>query len=80
MRSMVERETQSRRPLIHGEEDTTVPIQQSRSMQRALKAAGLPGDLVVLENDDHHLSSTASRQKMLESLFIFLDRHLPVTP
>ncbi len=64
--------------LIHGEEDTTVPIQQSRSMQRALKAAGLPGDLVVLENDDHHLSSTASRQKMLESLFAFLDRHLPV--
>ncbi|MDO8296274.1 MAG: S9 family peptidase [Caulobacter sp.] len=66
--------------LIHGENDTTVPIQQSRSMQRALKAIGKPSDLVVLEADDHHLSSTASRTKMLESLFAFLDRHLPVAP
>lgn len=66
--------------LIHGEEDTTVPIQQSRTMQRALKAIGKPSDLVVLEADDHHLSSTASRTKMLESLFAFLDRHLPVAP
>lgn len=64
--------------LIHGENDTTVPIQQSRSMQRALKANGFTGDLVVLKDDDHHLSSTASRQLMLESLFAFLDRWLPV--
>lgn len=64
--------------LIHGEDDTTVPIQQSRTMQRALKANGFGGDLVVLEDDDHHLSSTASRQRMLESLFAFLDRWLPV--
>ena len=66
--------------LIHGEEDTTVPIQQSRTMQRALKANGFTGDLVVLKDDDHHLSSTASRQLMLDSLFAFLDRWLPVTP
>lgn len=64
--------------LIHGEDDTTVPIQQSRTMQRALKANGFAGDLVVLKDDDHHLSSTASRQLMLESLFAFLDRWLPV--
>lgn len=64
--------------LIHGEDDTTVPIQQSRTMQRALKANGFGGDLVVLKDDDHHLSSTASRQLMLESLFAFLDRWLPV--
>ncbi|MBI5938895.1 MAG: S9 family peptidase [Caulobacterales bacterium] len=66
--------------LIHGEDDTTVPIQQSRTMQRALKANGFAGDLVVLKDDDHHLSSTASRQLMLDSLFAFLDRHLPVGP
>lgn len=66
--------------LVHGEDDTTVPIQQSRTMQRALKANGFAGDLVVLKADDHHLSSTASRQLMLDSLFAFLDRHLPVGP
>ena len=66
--------------LIHGEDDTTVPIQQSRSLQRALKEAGKPVDLVVLKGDDHHLSSTASRTLMLESMFTFLDRWLPVAP
>jgi dipeptidyl aminopeptidase/acylaminoacyl peptidase len=66
--------------LIHGAEDTTVPIQQSRVMQRALRDAGRPADLVVLKADDHYLSSTASRTLLLESLFTFLDRWLPVTP
>ncbi|MCF8534538.1 MAG: S9 family peptidase [Reyranella sp.] len=66
--------------LIHGDEDTTVPIQQSRTMQRALREAGKPVDLVVLKGDDHHLSSTASRTLLLDSLFAFLDRWLPVTP
>jgi dipeptidyl aminopeptidase/acylaminoacyl peptidase len=37
-------------------------------------------DLVVLKGDDHHLSSTASRTLMLESMFAFLDRLLPVAP
>lgn len=64
--------------LIHGEEDTTVPIQQSRTMVRALKAAGRPVEFLPLADDDHHLSSTVSRQKMLETMFGFLDRCLPV--
>lgn len=66
--------------LIHGENDTTVPIQQSQTMQRALRTANKSVDYVVLKADDHHLSSTASRQLMLDSLFAFLDRHLPVGP
>jgi dienelactone hydrolase len=66
--------------LIHGQDDTTVPFEQSRSMQRALRAAGKPGDLVVLKGDDHHLSSSATRIQMLEAQFAFLDRCLPVGP
>lgn len=66
--------------LIHGAEDTTVPLQQSQTMQRALRLAGRSADLVVLANDDHYLSSTAARTQMLESTVAFLDRCLPVTP
>lgn len=66
--------------LIHGQDDTTVPFEQSRSMQRALRGAGLPGDMVVLKGDDHHLSSSETRTQMLEALFAFLDRCLPVGP
>lgn len=66
--------------LIHGQEDTVVPMQQSQTMQRALKAVGKPGDLVLLQGDDHHLSSSLSRLQMLTAMFAFLDGCLPVTP
>lgn len=80
--SPVFRVTSSAAPilLIHGENDTTVPIQQSQTMQRALKGANKSVEFIVLKADDHHLSSTASRQLMLESMFAFLDRWLPVGP
>jgi hypothetical protein len=35
---------------------------------------------VVLKGDDHALSTTASGTLLLESLFSFPDRRLPVTP
>lgn len=63
--------------MIHSQEDTTVPIEQSRTMERALKAAGKAPEFVVLKGDDHHLSSSAARTQMLESLLAFLNRNLP---
>ena len=47
-------------------------------MRRFVEAGRRIGDLVVLKDDDHHLSSTAGRQLTLDSLFAFLDRWLPV--
>ena len=35
--------------LIHGKDDTVVPLSQSRTMANALKEAGKPVDLVVLD-------------------------------
>ena len=52
--------------LIHGQDDTVVPISQSESMERALKRAGKPVDFVVMENEDHWLSRGATRTEMLE--------------
>jgi len=66
--------------LIHGEEDTVVDINQSRVMFNALQAARQPVEFVTLEGDDHFLSGSGPRTKMLETLEVFLARNLPVAP
>ena len=39
--------------MIHGRDDTVVPIEQSREMQAALKRAGKPVELVEINGGDH---------------------------
>jgi dipeptidyl aminopeptidase/acylaminoacyl peptidase len=63
--------------LIHGADDTVVPIEQSRMMQKALQAAGKPVELVVLEKEDHGLSHEATRQTMLRSAVAFVEKNNP---
>lgn len=66
--------------LVWGERDTTVLPAQSERMRDALRAAGRPVETVVLEKDDHYLSSSAARTRMLEATEQFLAKHLPVKP
>lgn len=66
--------------LMHGELDTTVPLEQSRTMERRLKELGQPTPLVILEGDDHYLSKSRSRLKFLAETEAFLGKHLPVAP
>jgi pimeloyl-ACP methyl ester carboxylesterase len=63
--------------LIAASDDTTVPYEQSAKMRLALEKAGKPVEMVTLDGDDHYLSSSASRTRMLESLERFLAAHLP---
>ncbi len=63
--------------LIHGKDDTVVPIEQSRRMERALKAAGKPVELVVLDGEDHLLSGEATRTAMLQASLAFVLKHNP---
>ena len=55
-----------------------MPYEQSLAMQQALQQAGRPVELVTLEGDDHYLSSSAARTRMLEAVEAFLSRNLPV--
>jgi dipeptidyl aminopeptidase/acylaminoacyl peptidase len=64
--------------LVAAEEDTTVPFEQSVTMRKALTAAGKSVEMVSLPGDDHYLSTSATRTKMLESLDAFLAKNLPV--
>ncbi|MBA3067051.1 MAG: S9 family peptidase [Hyphomonas sp.] len=66
--------------LIHGEDDTVVPISQSERMERALKRAGKPVEFVRLKGEDHWMSVPETRLQMLTALEAFLKIHLPVAP
>lgn len=63
--------------LVHGENDTVVPIEQSRAMQRALTNAGKSVEFVLMDGEDHWLSNAATRQAMLTSVVAFVQKHNP---
>lgn len=63
--------------LIHGRDDTVVPIAQSRIMARQLRRAGKPVELIELPGEDHWLSREATRKAMLLAAVRFVERHNP---
>jgi dipeptidyl aminopeptidase/acylaminoacyl peptidase len=63
--------------LIHGEQDYTVPFEQSRIMQDALRAAGKEVTLVPLKSEDHYLSRGETRLQMLTATVDFLAKYNP---
>ena len=64
--------------LIHGDKDTVVDSAQSLFMAEKLKALNLPHELVILPNENHYLTRTATRTQTLEALERFLAKNLPV--
>jgi dipeptidyl aminopeptidase/acylaminoacyl peptidase len=67
--------------LIHGVDDTVVPISQSKGMALALHAAGKPYEFVELQGEDHWMmTSSSSRIRTLTELERFLGKHLASTP
>ena len=66
--------------LMHGENDSVVPIGQSELMARRLADAQRPHRLVRLEGEDHWLTQAATRVRMLRELEAFLaGQLLPAT-
>jgi dipeptidyl aminopeptidase/acylaminoacyl peptidase len=62
--------------LIHGSSDTTVPIEQSESMERALKSLGKQVQLVRITGDDHSLTTSKNRREALTAIGDFLAKNL----
>jgi dipeptidyl aminopeptidase/acylaminoacyl peptidase len=63
--------------LIHGRDDTVVPIAQSRRMAAAMRRAGKPVELLELKGEDHWLSTGATRLAMLQATVDFLEKNNP---
>ncbi len=63
--------------LIHGRDDTTVAISQSRNMRAALAGAGKPVEMIELAGEDHYLSTQATRVQMLAAVVAFVEKNNP---
>lgn len=62
--------------LIHGENDESTPVRQSRLMERALKDAGKNVRFLELQNEGHNLSQALSRSLVFTETANFLAQHL----
>jgi len=63
--------------LIHGKDDTVVPLAQSRIMANDARAAGKRVDLEVLDSTDHWLTRGATRLQMLRAAMAFVEKNNP---
>jgi dipeptidyl aminopeptidase/acylaminoacyl peptidase len=66
--------------LVHGRDDTVVPIDQSRTMAQALQRAGKPVELVEQKGEDHWFTRGETRLGMLRAVVAFLEKHNPPSP
>lgn len=62
--------------LMHGKDDTVVPIEQSRDMAKALKRAGKPYEFQEFP-EDHWLSTGEQRTAMLKAAVAYVLRYNP---
>jgi dipeptidyl aminopeptidase/acylaminoacyl peptidase len=62
--------------LLHGEDDTVVPIAQSKKMARELGKLGKPVTFVRLDGEDHWLSRGETRLQVLKEIEKFLAANL----
>jgi dipeptidyl aminopeptidase/acylaminoacyl peptidase len=58
--------------LLHSMQDVTVPIEQSEKMRAALDKAGKKHDFVWIDGDDHYLSVSQTRLRLLQEVEKFL--------
>ena len=66
--------------LIHGKDDTRVPIGQSERMRRALKDAAKPVELIELPGEDHFLSREETRVATVKASVAFVEKYNPPDP
>jgi len=64
--------------LIHGQDDSVVPLEQSQIMYSALKSAGKPVDFIQTKSEDHWLSREDTRIATLKAAVAFVEKYDPV--
>jgi prolyl oligopeptidase PreP (S9A serine peptidase family) len=62
--------------LIHGADDSNVPVEQSQIMERALKAAGRDVRLIVVKDEDHSGWDTDHEQSAIKEVADFISAHI----
>lgn len=62
--------------LIHGTADETVPMSQSETLAKALKAAGVEHELVIIPDAPHTFDLELKQRDLRPVVLGFLDKHL----
>ncbi|HEY3700418.1 MAG TPA: S9 family peptidase [Spongiibacteraceae bacterium] len=63
--------------LIHGKDDTIVPLAQSEQMESALRSAHKSVELITMDGEDHWLSRDETRKTMLKASVAFVKEYNP---
>ncbi|MDB6061036.1 MAG: peptidase [Verrucomicrobiaceae bacterium] len=63
--------------LIHGRDDTVVPIAQSQRMASALQHANKSVEFIEMKGEDHWLSRDETRKTMLKAAIEFVRKYNP---
>ncbi len=66
--------------IIHGKDDTVVPIDQSTRMVSALKSANKDVTFVQYDHEDHWETNQTARTDMMKVIVAFLAQHNPPDP
>lgn len=66
--------------LAHGDQDRTVPVEQSREMAEALRKHGKNVTYLELEDGSHHLELQRHRHELFKAMDTFLRQHLLTEP
>ncbi|MEO1322674.1 MAG: prolyl oligopeptidase family serine peptidase [Pseudomonadota bacterium] len=64
--------------LLHGNDDTVVPYEQSTRMRNRLRSADKDVELIKLKGEDHWLSGAETRLQTLVEMDRFITEHLPI--
>jgi len=63
--------------LIHGKDDTVIPMDQSDNMEHALKASGKPVERLTLPGLDHWMLKEDARIAMIKASVAFVEKYNP---
>ena len=62
--------------ILHGTDDTVVPLSQANLMQKALQAAGKPHEFKLYKGQDHWESIETDRIDMIKTAVAFIERQM----
>lgn len=66
--------------LLHGEEDTNVPIGESEQMYTALRILGREVEFIRFAGENHHVLTYPRRVLWMKTILAWFDRHLKDDP